>query len=399
MVPLARSSSCERSSLLRASICDSIPEINRRIDSIVAKGRNPVPRHVKLTTYTLRYNQMFWVTVDGLGQHWEKATVEAEIKDATTVSVKTSNVSAFTLAMPAGLCPLNAATKPTVMIDGQKLAATAVQSDRSWTAHFRKTGKIWAVVASVEDQVFYFSPVNPPAVAVSAIPTPPGGTGVPPGLTGVSPRITDAGIALSINGSQLAFGRAADRMNVRKKHGLQGPIDDAFMDRFIFVRPTGKASNEAVNTWVTAEMKRAITQWRALFRGEAIVKNDDEITAADIASSHLILWGDAASNKLLTKIAAQLPIQWTAEKIQVGTQSYASVNHIPVLIYPNPLNANRYVVLNSGFTFREADHLSNARQNPKLPDWAIVDITTPPSPRSVGKVVRAGFFGERWELK
>ena len=30
---------------------------------------------------------------------------------------------------------------------------------------------------------------------------------------------------------------------LRKKHGLQGPIDDAFLDAFLFVRPTGKASN------------------------------------------------------------------------------------------------------------------------------------------------------------
>ena len=27
----------------------------------------------------------------------------------------------------------------------------------------------------------------------------------------------------------------------RKKPGLQGPIDDAFMDSFIMVRPTGQA--------------------------------------------------------------------------------------------------------------------------------------------------------------
>ena len=45
-------------------------EINRRIDSIAAKGRDPAPKHVRFTTWTLRYNQSFWVTVDGLEQHW-----------------------------------------------------------------------------------------------------------------------------------------------------------------------------------------------------------------------------------------------------------------------------------------------------------------------------------------
>src|SRR5262249_12795366 len=33
-------------------------EINQRIDRIVAVGRNPVPRRVRFTTWTLRYNEM-----------------------------------------------------------------------------------------------------------------------------------------------------------------------------------------------------------------------------------------------------------------------------------------------------------------------------------------------------
>jgi hypothetical protein len=63
------------------------------------------------------------------------------------------------------------------------------------------------------------------------------------------------------------------------------------------------------------------------------------------------------------------------------------------------LNPSRYVVLNSGFTYRDYDYLNNARQVPKLPDWAIIDITTPPDARKPGKVVAADFFGESWELK
>jgi hypothetical protein len=346
---------------------DSIPEINRRIDAIVAKGRNPIPRQVKFTTYTLRYNQMFWVKVDGLEQHWEKATVEAEIKDAKTIEVKTKNVSVFTLEMPSGLCPLDVANKPTVIIDGEKIEATAVQSDRSWDVSFQKVNNFWSVIPVIDTQhAFAFTPAPLRSL-----------------IEGHLKRIHPV-IAPSI---------------IVKQHGLQGPIDDAFMDRFIFVRPTGKSANEAINNWVHTEMNRAVTQWRALFRGETIVKNDDEISVEDVVNSHLILWGDTTSNKLLELIATALPIKWTAEKIHLGKQTYSSSNHIPILIYPNPLNPNRYVVLNSGFTFREADHLSNARQNPKLPDWAIVDITTAPSPRSVGKIANAGFFGERWELR
>jgi hypothetical protein len=55
-------------------------------------------------------------------------------------------------------------------------------------------------------------------------------------------------------------------------------------------------------------------------------------------------------------------------------------------------------VLNSGFTFREYDQLNNARQVPKLPDYALIDVRTPPSSRWPGKVVLADFFNERWQL-
>jgi len=83
----------------------------------------------------------------------------------------------------------------------------------------------------------------------------------------------------------------------------------------------------------------------------------------------------------------------------VGGKSYPALTHVPILIYPNPLNPQRYVVLNSGFTYREYDYLNNARQVPRLPDWAVVDVTTPPGTQWPGRVVAGDFFGERWELK
>ncbi len=52
---------------------DAKVEINRRIDSIVDVGRDPVPVKVRFTTWTLRYNRSFWVRVDGLNKHWERA--------------------------------------------------------------------------------------------------------------------------------------------------------------------------------------------------------------------------------------------------------------------------------------------------------------------------------------
>ncbi|MFO0929958.1 MAG: hypothetical protein U0736_23535, partial [Gemmataceae bacterium] len=180
-----------------------------------------------------------------------------------------------------------------------------------------------------------------------------------------------------------------------KRHGLQGPIDDAFMDSFMIVRPTGKTTG-AVGAWVDAEMKRAIHEWKRHFRGEPRVKDDTAVTDDDIARHHLVLWGTPESNTLLKKMRPQLPFRWSPDTVEFGKVSRDAATHVPLLIYPNPLNPRRYIVINSGCTYREYDYLNNARQVPKLPDYAVIDVTTPPSARYPGKVVTAGFFDERW---
>jgi hypothetical protein len=331
---------------------DAKAEIDRRIDRIARQGRYPWPYRVRFTTWTLRYNRVSWLTIDGLEKHWDRATVDATLYSAIQpqadlppgatlpplASVRTTNVAALTLALHPSADPVDVDSKIQVSLDGQKLDAPPVLSDHSWTAHFRKKEGKWQLVKSADDG------------------------------------------------------------SLRKRHGLQGPIDDAFLDSFLMVRPTGQPLNEKVGAWAAAEMKHAVEHWRKQFRGDARVKDDGDITDADIAAHNLVLWGDPSSNKVLAKIADKLPIRWGADTVTLGAQSFAAAHHVPVLIYPNPLNPRRYVVLNSGFTFREYDYLNNARQVPKLPDFAVLDVRTPPSSRLPGAVAAAGFFDEEWKL-
>jgi hypothetical protein len=186
---------------------------------------------------------------------------------------------------------------------------------------------------------------------------------------------------------------------LRKQPGLTGPIDDAFMSPFLFVRPTGKPLNDKLGQWVQSELDHAVTMWRDVFRGNAPIKNDKEVTREDIESKNLVLWGDPSSNMLLAKATGHLPLTWTSKKLTFAGQAYDIDHHAPVLIFPNPLNPNRYVVLNSGIDFRTDAYGSNAKQTPKLPDYAIIDLDTPPGPRWPGKIVTAGFFDEHWAVQ
>ncbi len=338
---------------------DSLRLIETKLASLAGKGRSQLPLEVRFATYTLKYNRSHWLTVTGLGEHWKQAKVGARlVPDKNTVLLSTSNVTGLELKIPAGHSPF-AADRPVAIVlsnpstsiselsqpPPQSVLAMKPGTDGSWAVRLHHDGKAWQLGAASE------------------------------------------------------AGSASSTFPPRKQHDLQGPIDDAFMDSFIVVRPTGKARHAVVDAWANAELDHLVKEWRRQFRGDAVVKNDNELTETDIANSNLILFGDPASNAVLQSIIDRLPIQWNAENIVVGDKTYAAQDHAPVLIYPNPANPERYVVLGSGFTYREYAYLNNARQVPKLPDWAVVDLRTPPNALWPGKIVEAGFFDENWQLK
>ncbi len=300
-------------------------ELARRLDALAARGRDPQPREVRFTTYTLRYPESHWVRIEGLEKHWERTDVVARLADGGA-TVTTRNVAALRLALPADATA--------VTIDGQRVPLPSSARGR---ATLQRTGGTWR------------------------------------------------------------FGAPAETL--RKRPGLTGPINDAFLGRFLFVRPTGPALNPTLARWTAGELAHATKMWRDIFRGDALVKDDAAVTDADLAAHHLILWGDPASNRLLARLLAtgKLPLTWDAGKLTFRGQTHDAAHHAPVLIFPNPLNPDRYVVLNSGIDFRDEAYGTNSLQTPKLPDYAIVDLREAPGPRWPGKIVTAGFFDEQWK--
>ena len=311
-------------------------KMDARVEVISKAGKNLMPERVRFNTYSLRYDSTLWVTVTALEKHWVKGVVDAQIDGGKTVRVTTANVASLYLKFPLKPTPpFPAGTPVTVVIDGQSVPFPEDAATVGMFGLYKVNGK--------------WSNLRPEV-----------------------PKLI-------------------------KRHGLQGPIDDAFFDSFVIVKPTGAGLHEKTAGWAAGECDRAVAQWQKQFRGEARVKDAATLTDEDVASSNLVLFGDPQSNPTIAKVLPKLPIEWTKEKLLVNGQRFAADRYVPVMIYPNPLNPKRYVVLNSGFTFRENDYLNNARQTPKLPDYAVVDTATPPGPAGWGQLPKAGFFGERWE--
>jgi hypothetical protein len=190
-----------------------------------------------------------------------------------------------------------------------------------------------------------------------------------------------------------------------KRPGLQGPIDDAFARPFLCVRGTGKAWHPAVASWADANLRRFTDEWRRHYHGYLPVKNDTDVTVDDLRRANLILFGDPSSNLWIGKVLPQLPIKWTRDTLQLGAESYSAANHGVQLIHPNPLPGaeGRYVVINSGHTYHDAELRFSYMVFPRLGDWAAMKFhDNPPttsSPQVAETVVNSGFFNEGWTIR
>lgn len=323
---------------------DSLAEVHRRLADAARQGQDLYPTEIHLQTRSLRYARYRWLEVLGLARHWDETRVDARVESGRTVQITTQNVTALRLGEVWAGRPFPGAGAR-VVIDGQELELKPV----------RAAGKTKGLVL----------------------------LRVGEGTTAHWEQARD------------------DRWDtlLRKRPGLQGPIDDAFLEPFLVVLPSGRCAHPAVQAYVEVEMEHFRRRWRELMRGDVRTRRDVEVTPDDLGRYHLVAWGDAAANSVIARALPQLPLGWSPERLTIGRDAWDPANHVPLMVYPNPLAPRRYVVLNSGLTFREAHDRTNSLQNPKLPDWAIVDTREPPGPERPGRIAAADFFDEHWQVR
>jgi hypothetical protein len=301
------------------------PLVRQRLDAFLKewgdKGQTS-PDHIRFLTYTTRYNHDYWVTVDGLAKHYERADIDARRTDAgAAYAIDTHNISRLVLR--------EMEHAKTLTIDGQTLHVKAAPA-----------------------------------------------------------------IALERTGGAWKLAKLEPAKGLNKTHALQGPIDDAFLDPFLLVRPTGTPWNDAVNRQALRTLARFDRLWAKFSRGHPLVKDDRDVTPADLARYHVVLFGDPGSNRLIAKLQGKLPLQWTKETVTFGGQSYPAKENFPAMIFPNPLNPAKYVVLNTGLTIADREYNGDYGM-PQWGDYAIVKVK---DAGDVPDLVTAGLFDEHWRI-
>lgn len=319
----------------------SAATIDGRLDEWSQEQSPGVRRQIDFVTYSLRYADAEWLHVTGLHQHWQPGHVRARVVADRGLAIDTEGVTHLTLDFEQSGWPGDSGDVM-VTIDGETWNVSDVNRDRPGLQCNLVKQDRWSVDESAD-----------------------------------------------------AKGEPA----IRKRPGMQGPIDDAFTERFLFVVPSGRIANDRVQRWVDDELQYAKTRWRDIMRGNARVVSDKDVTKKQVEECNLICFGDFQSNRYLAKVASELPIEWKDDVLRVGATEFVADRHAPVFCYPNPENPDRYLVVNSGMTFREFSNNSNSRQIAMLPDWAVIDVGQSGNGIYPGGVAAKGFFDEAWRLR
>ncbi len=301
------------------------------------QGRKQQPDRVRFVTFTPQYGICDWLTVHALDATYAKAVVDAT-RTGDQFKITTTNVRRLILQR------IDEKKVPRVTIDGQTLELGRLIAEEDFPGLIlEKENGNWGYIRKLE------------------------------GLDRIIKRPIKDGYCT-------------------------GPIDDAFRGAFRVVRPTGEGWHPAPTQLADSLRAEFAYTWIRYFRGRlpAIAANQYKPNTA----VNLVLFGDPESNSLIADFLPKLPITWTKEKLIVNGVEYDPKTHLPVLIYPNPYAMNgRYVVLNSGHTFKEADLKgTNALLYPRLGDWAVIKPTPTAKDPAAYEVVAAGLFDENWQF-
>lgn len=320
---------------------DSLKEFMAFHAAATEAGRAPFPglKTIRFTTCTPKYNTCEWVTVEEQLIPYEPSTIEAAIDESKNlVRVTTKNVGVLSLARDVA--------EQVVIDDGTPLPLLSAADRLLPNVYFERTKEGWQGFDYRASHEYLTNP-----------------------------------------------GRS-------KRRHLQGPIDDAFTRSFVCVKGTGTPWSEDVADYANWSLDRFRQEYDKYLRAELPVINDTQITEELLETHNLILFGDPGSNALLARILDRLPIEWTREAIRVNGETYATTNHVVPLIYPNPLNPHRYVVVNSGHTFHaEEFQASNANLYPKLGDIAVLRVQRQNSGGYRETPIWAEVFNTQWSLE
>ena len=184
---------------------------------------------------------------------------------------------------------------------------------------------------------------------------------------------------------------------LRKTPRLCGPAKQVFRRRFIQVFGIGEGGEENIDQNIERlrdEARAAAVEWYQFVQAVPLQRLDTRVTERDIQRANLVLHGTPGRNRVLARIADRLPIAVTDEGFTFRGETYDIKNHGLVMVYPNPLNPDRLVMVRAGLPY--GGDLPRNHKYDLLPDFVIFKEGTDYD--GTDRAVVAGFFDRDWQV-
>jgi hypothetical protein len=287
--------------------------------------RNRYPKLAVFKTHWLRYDGAYWARIDTTEDPQQFARIEAQMTSDDSCRVAVENVDRFHLDLAQQL--VGSAKMVEVRVNG----SDPIKAPAGKSACFWKTDGKWALSSER----------------------------YPPGLM--------------------------------KRHGLSGPIQDVFMEHPVLMvhgtvqnreKPaTIKMLDDIVNRLISTGDGSGVL--RTGFERKA----DKEVNDLDLAEKNLILVGNPKQNHLLARMADKLPVTFLEDGVKIGGKEYRGGDIGLTMVYPNPLNPNRYVLL------VPEDYWHGKPLD--FPDYVVMQ--GPKDAKGGARILGKGYFDEKWK--
>ena len=285
--------------------------------------RNPFPKRAIYKTHWLRYDGAYWVRIDTVKDPKVPAKIDAHLNEGTCI-VSLENVDRFHL----DLSPQLIGDLKEVKVSINATGLIAVPTSKG--AFFRQMDEKWSLSAER----------------------------YPQGLV--------------------------------KKYGLSGPIQDVFMEHpVLMVHGTIKPREPAAATKMLDDIVNRLISTgdgSGVLRTGFERKADKDVDEKDLAEKNLILVGTPKQNRLLARIADKLPVTFLDDGVKIDGNEFRGLDLGLVMVYPNPLNPERYVLL--------VPEIYWGTKPLDFPDYVI--LQAPQESKGQGRILAKGTFDATW---
>ncbi|HEX2949141.1 MAG TPA: NPCBM/NEW2 domain-containing protein [Armatimonadota bacterium] len=191
-----------------------------------------------------------------------------------------------------------------------------------------------------------------------------------------------------------------------KHAGVAGPVNDLYNTPFAVVVGT-ISTDPLMRRMCERAGQRMLAWWNERFHCKPRYFMDNEITEAEQAQYSLLLIGGPADNRVAQVLAERIPLKMTGNAITIDGHAFVARDAAVQMIYPNPYNPDRYVVIRgatsptgmffSDYLLNDVDFCivgSRAADITKMSNF--FDVITG---RNAGPPIVAGYFTNDWRYQ